>query len=290
MKKRIRNLLAMITTVALSFTMLSACGSATATASLLTTSSAVVSTAEQSSATEVSSAQPKESVELFISAAASLTDVLKSLSTAYAAKAPNVKLTFTFGASGALQTQIEEGAPSDIFMSAAQKQMDALDKKSLLLEGTKKNLLVNKVVLITPKSSTKNIKSFADVNTSKVAKIALGEPKSVPVGQYSEEVFTYLKCLKEVKSKAVYGSDVRQVLTWVESGDVDCGIVYATDAATSDKINVVAEAPSGSHKPVVYPVAVLKSSKQAAAAKSFLDFLSTDEAKAIFVKSGFQMS
>jgi len=286
MKKRIRNVLAMVTTFALLAAVLSACGSATAQ----TTSSAVVSAVEQSSAVEVSSAQPKESVELFISAAASLTDVLKSLSTAYAAKEPNVKLTFTFGASGALQTQIEEGAPSDIFMSAAQKQMDALDKKSLLLDGTKKNLLVNKVVMITPKSSTKDIKSFADANTNKVAKIALGEPKSVPVGQYSEEVFTYLKCLKEVKAKAVYGSDVRQVLTWVESGDVDCGIVYATDAATSDKINVVAEAPAGSHKPVVYPVAVLKSSKQAAAAKSFLDFLSTDEAKAIFEKSGFQMS
>jgi len=289
MKNRLKSTIAILTAVALSLTMLSACSNSP-TNSSQTSSSAVVSTSTQSSKAEVSSTKPKESTELIVSAAASLTDVLKELSTTYATKEPTVKLTFTFGASGALQTQIEEGAPSDIFMSAAQKQMDALDKKSLLLADTKKNLLVNKVTLITPKDSTKNIKTFADVNTSKVKKIALGEPKAVPVGQYSEEIFTYMKCLNAVKAKAVYGSDVRQVLTWVESGNVDCGIVYATDAATSNKINVVAQAPAGSHKPVVYPVAVLKSSKHATAAKAFLDFLSTDEAKAVFVKYGFQMS
>jgi len=289
MKNRSKNVVAILTAVALSLAMLSACGNPS-TAQSQTSSSAIVSESTQSSDTTVSSTQSTESTELVISAAASLTDVLKELSATYATKEPNVKLTFTFGASGALQTQIEEGAPSDIFMSAAQKQMDGLDKKALLLDGTRKNLLVNKVVLITPKGNTKSIKSFADVNTGKVGKIALGEPKAVPAGQYAEEIFTYLKCLKEVKAKAVYGSDVRQVLTWVESGDVDCGIVYATDAATSSKIDVVAEAPTGSHQPVVYPVAVLKSSKNAVAAKAFLDFLSTDEAKKSFEKFGFQMS
>jgi molybdate transport system substrate-binding protein len=290
MKNYFKNELAIFTAVALSLSILSGCSSSPASASSQTAGSAVASAVVSSSEAAVSSAQAKESTELFVSAAASLTDVLKELSAAYTAKEPTVKLTFTFGASGALQTQIEEGAPSDIFMSAAQKQMDALDQKSLLLTGTRKDLLVNKVVLITPKGNTKGVKSFEDVNTDKVKKIALGEPKAVPVGQYSEEIFTYLKCLKEVKSKAVYGSDVRQVLTWVESGDADCGIVYATDAATSQNIDVVAQAPTGSHKPVVYPVAVLKSSKQADAAKAFLDFLSTDEAKTIFVKYGFQMN
>nr|WP_319487166.1 molybdate ABC transporter substrate-binding protein [uncultured Caproiciproducens sp.] len=286
MKKRSKSLLAILTAAALSLSMFAGCASASAASSQpSSTAAGTVATAS-----EAVSSQPKETTELFISAAASLTDVLKELSTAYSAKEPDVKLTFTFGASGALQTQIEEGAPSDIFLSAAQKQMDALDKKSLLLDGTRKDLLINKVTLITPKGSTKGIKSFDDVNTDKVKKIALGEPKSVPVGQYSEEIFTYLKCLDAVKKKAVYGSDVRQVLTWVESGDVDCGIVYATDAATSDKIQVAAEAPSGSHNPVVYPAAVLKSSKNADAAKAFLAFLSSDEAKALFVKYGFQMS
>lgn len=286
MKKRFKSLLAILAAAALSLSMFAGCSSAPAASAQenSTAASAV------SAASEAVSSQPKESTELFISAAASLTDVLKELSTAYSAKEPDVKLTFTFGASGALQTQIEEGAPSDIFLSAAQKQMDALDKKSLLLDGTRKDLLINKVTLITPKGSTKDIKSFDDINTDKVKKIALGEPKSVPVGQYSEEIFTYLKCLDAVKKKAVYGSDVRQVLTWVESGDVDCGIVYATDAATSDKILVVAEAPQESHTPVVYPAAVLKSSKNADAAKAFLAFLSSDEAKTLFVKYGFQMS
>ncbi len=286
MKKRFKSLLAILAAAALSLSMFAGCSSApAASAQESSTDVSGVSTAS-----EAVSSQPKESTELFISAAASLTDVLKELSTAYSAKEPNVKLTFTFGASGALQTQIEEGAPSDIFLSAAQKQMDALDKKSLLLDGTRKDLLINKVTLITPKGSTKDLKSFDDVNTDKVKKIALGEPKSVPVGQYSEEIFTYLKCLDAVKKKAVYGSDVRQVLTWVESGDVDCGIVYATDAATSDKIQVTSEAPNGSHTPVVYPAAVLKSSKNADAAKAFLAFLSSDEAKTLFVKYGFQMS
>lgn len=289
MKNRFKSTIAILAAVALTLTVLSSCGSSS-TAASQSSSSGTVSESTQSSKIEVSSTQPQEHTELIVSAAASLTDVLKELSAVYATKEPTVKLTFTFGSSGALQTQIEEGAPADIFMSAAQKQMDELDKKSLLLTGTKKNLLVNKVTLITPKSSTKNIKSFSDINTSKVAKIALGEPKAVPVGQYSEEIFTSMKCLNAVKAKAVYGSDVRQVLTWVESGNVDCGIVYATDAATSKKINVVAEAPAGSHKPVVYPVAVLKSSKHAAAAKAFLDFLSTDQAKMLFVKYGFQMS
>jgi len=288
MKRKLKRALTILTTVALSLTILSACSNSTANTSL--PNSSTVGGVVQSSEVGASSTDSKESIELVVSAAASLTDVLKELSTTYAAKEPSVKLTFTFGASGALQTQIEEGAPSDIFLSAAQKQMDALDKKSLLLDGTRKNLLVNKIVLITPKGSTKGIKSFDDVNTAKVAKIALGEPKAVPVGQYSEEIFTYLKCLNAVKAKAVYGSDVRQVLTWVESGDVDCGIVYATDAATSKKIDVVAEAPANSHKPVVYPAAVLKSSKNTDAAKAFLDFLSTDEAKTVFVKYGFQMS
>lgn len=286
MKKRFKSLLAILAAAALSLSMFAGCSSApAASAQESRTAVSAVSTAS-----EAVSSQPKESTELFISAAASLTDVLKELSTAYSAKEPDVKLTFTFGASGALQTQIEEGAPSDIFLSAAQKQMDALDKKSLLLDGTRKDLLINKVTLITPKGSTKDIKLFDDVNTDKVKKIALGEPKSVPVGQYSEEIFTYLKCLDAVKKKAVYGSDVRQVLTWVESGDVDCGIVYATDAATSDKIQMTAEAPNGSHTPVVYPAAVLKSSKNTDAAKAFLAFLSSDEAKTLFVKYGFQMS
>ncbi len=198
-------------------------------------------------------------------------------------------MTFIFGSSGALQTAIEQGAPADIFLSAAQKQMDALDKQGILAEGTKKDLLINKVVLITPKDSNAGIVSFADLTSDKVKRIALGEPKGVPVGQYSEEIFTSLNTLDQMKGKAVYGSDVRQVLTWTEAGEVDCGIVYATDAATSSKIKVVAEAPAGSHKPVIYPAAAIKASKNIDEAKEFLTFLSTPEVTKIFEKYGFQV-
>jgi molybdate transport system substrate-binding protein len=230
-----------------------------------------------------------EEVELYVSAAASLTDVFAEIADAYKTVAPNVKLTFTFNSSGTLQTQIEEGAPADVFVSAALKQMNALDEKDLVASDTIKNLLVNKVVLIVPKDSTADIKSFEDVATDKVSMVAVGE-SSVPVGQYTEEVYTSLNLWDKVKAKANFGSDVRAVLSWVESGDVDCGIVYATDAASTDKVKVVCEAPEGSHKTVVYPAAVLKNSTHAEEAKAFVDFLSSDEAVSIFETAGFTMN
>ncbi|MBQ7492903.1 MAG: molybdate ABC transporter substrate-binding protein, partial [Selenomonadaceae bacterium] len=145
----------------------------------------------------------------------------------------------------------------------------------------------NEVVLIVPIDSDKNISDFNDAATAKVEKIALGEPKGVPVGQYSEEIFSALNILDAVKAKAVYGSDVRQVLAWTESGEVDCGVVYATDAAISDKVKVICAAPDGTHKPVIYPAAAIKSSKNLDAAKKFLDFTGSDAAKKVFVKYGF---
>ncbi|HHT63953.1 MAG TPA: molybdate ABC transporter substrate-binding protein [Clostridia bacterium] len=231
-----------------------------------------------------------EQVELMISAAASLTNVSKELAVLYAETAPNVKLTFTFGSSGALQTQIEEGAPADVFFSAALKQMKALEDGGYILEGTKKELLINEVMLIAPKGNPAKVEGFEDAATDKVKTIALGDPASVPVGQYSEEVFTHLGILDQVTPKANYGTDVVQVLTWVESGEVDCGVVYATDAAASDKIDVICSAPEGSHKTVTYPVAVIKSSKNADEAKKFVDFLSSDQAKAKFESYGFTIN
>lgn len=232
---------------------------------------------------------PKEEVEILVSAAASMTDVLQELAEDYKNIEPLTTLTFTFGSSGALQTQIEEGAPADIFMSAAQKQMTALEEKDIIVKESKKTLLVNKVVLIAPKDSTLAISSFEDITKDEVKKIALGDPAGVPVGQYSEEVFTSLGILDQVNSKAVLASDVRTVLTWVESGEVDCGVVYATDASTSDKVKVITEAPEGSHKEVTYPVAVIKSSANVERAQEFLEYLSTEEAAKTFEKYGFAM-
>ena len=229
-----------------------------------------------------------QTVELHVSAAASLTNAMNDLAELYAKDNPNVKITFNFGSSGALQQAIENGGQSDLFLSAAQKQMNALDDKGELLEGSRKDLLLNEVVLIVPNDADKNISSFDDVATDKVSKVALGEPKGVPVGQYSEEIFTKLNILDAVTAKAVYGSDVRQVLAWTEAAEVDCGVVYATDAAISDKVKVVCSAPQGSHKPVIYPAAVIKSSNQQDAAKKFLDFMTSDAAKQVFAKYGFK--
>jgi molybdate transport system substrate-binding protein len=231
----------------------------------------------------------KEEVGLLISAAASLTDVLEELKELYKTVEPETSLTFTLGSSGALQAQIEEGAPVDIFMSAAQKQMDALEEKDLLADGTRKTLLVNKVVLITPKDGELEFNSFEDIAKDEINKIAIGDPANVPVGQYSEEIFNNLEIADKVKDKLVLGSDVRTVLTWVESGEVDCGLVYATDAMTSDQVNIITEAPEGSHKEVSYPVAVIKDSKNVDRGQAFLDFLSTDDAINLFEKYGFSM-
>ncbi len=226
-------------------------------------------------------------VELHVAAAASLTDAMKELAALYEKEHPNVKLLFNFGSSGALQQAIENGAQTDLFFSAAQKQMDALEKSGDLLEGTRRDLLENEVVLIVPKEGGMDIKSFEDLADPEIAHVALGEPKGVPVGQYSEEILTKLGLLDAVKAKAVYGSDVRQVLSWVETGDADAGLVYATDAAVSDKVKVAAKAPAGSHKPVIYPAVVVKSSANAEAAKEFLAFAQTEAARAVFAKYDF---
>lgn len=228
-----------------------------------------------------------QSYDILVSAAASMQDALEELGATYEAENEGAKITYTFGASGTLQTQIEEGAPADIFLSAGKKQMTALVDGGLMEEDTVKDLLMNELVLITPEDSTLGLSSFEDVIKPEVTKIGLGEPSSVPVGQYSEEVFTYLGILDQVNAKAVFGSDVRTVLTWVESGEVDCGVVYSTDAAVGEGVKVVAEAPEGSHKDIVYPIGVLKDSQEMDNAKKFVEFLSSDEAKTVFEKYGF---
>lgn len=264
---------------------------------------AVESPSESPSATATpeatETAAPEESVspevfegpvELTIAAAASLTDVSAEIAEVYKAVAPNVTLTFTYGASGALQTQIEQGAPVDIFMSAAQKQMDALEEQSLLLDGSRVNLLENKVVLIAPVDSELGLTGFDELTSDDVKTVAMGDPASVPAGQYAEEVLTSLGIKDGVEAKANLGTDVRQVLTWVEGGEVDAGIVYATDAATTDKVSVICEAPADSVKKIIYPVAILKESQLSAPAQAFIDFLKTDECAALFEKYGFDMA
>lgn len=230
-----------------------------------------------------------EAGNLTVSAAASLKDALNEIETVYEKQKPNVHIRYNFGASGSLEQQIQQGAPVDLFISAGVKQMDGLQKGGLIINDTKKNLLSNQVVLIVPQNSS-GITSFQDLATSKVKKVALGEPKSVPAGQYADQVLTSYKILNAVKPKAVYAKDVRQVLNYVESGNIDAGIVYTSDAKSSSKVKVAATAPENTHSPVTYPIAVVKSSKNAATAKDFEQFLFSNQAKTIFEKDGFILS
>ena len=240
--------------------------------------------------TEAPTPEPApDPVELYVAAAASLTDVIAEIAEEYKTVAPHVTIIPTFASSGALQTQIEEGAPADIFLSAAQKQMDALADGGLIIDSTRSNLLVNKVVLIVPADSDADITSFEDVATDKVTMVAIGD-ETVPVGQYAQEIYTFLGTWDAIQAKANLGADVRAVLTWVESGDVDCGIVYATDAASTEGVKVICEAPEGSHKPVIYPGAVVAATEQQAEAEAFLEFLTGDVAVAAFENAGFSMA
>lgn len=228
----------------------------------------------------------QSNANILVSAAASLKEALSEIKPLYQQSKPNVNITYNFGASGALQQQIEQGAPADIFISAGKKQVDALEQKGLLVPGTRTNLANNRLVLIVPKNVV-GVSSFYNLTDAKIKKIAIGEPRSVPAGQYGEQVLKKLGIFNKVKSKLVLANNVRQVLAVVESGNADAGLVYATDAKISDKVKVVVAADDKYHSPIVYPMAVIKRSKNVAAAKEFVQFLSGSQAKAVLKKSGF---
>lgn len=225
--------------------------------------------------------------EITVSAAASLKNAIEEVKALYLVKKPNTNLIINLGSSGALAQQIEQGAVVDIFFPASSSNMSALKDKGLMDNNTITDLLANRVVLVVPNDSKIAIDAFTDVTDKSIRKIALGEPKSVPAGQYAEEVFTKYNILDQVKAKTVYGKDVREVLSWVETGNVDAGVVYSTDAKVSTKVKVIAVAPRDSHTPVVYPAGILKDSKSKVAAADFMNFLSGQEAIAVFEKYGF---
>jgi molybdate transport system substrate-binding protein len=241
-------------------------------------------------ASSATPAPPSQDADLTVSAAISLKDALDAIKQAYALRVPGTALAMNYGASGTLQLQIEQGAPVDVYISAAPKQMDELASKGMLLEGSRRDLLRNGIVLIVPKESTLAITTFQDLLKPDVKKVALGQPVVVPAGKYAQEVLTHFGIYHPVSAKAVLAKDVRQVLTYVETGDVDAGIVYTTDALSSSNVKIVARAPTDSHEPVIYPVAVIKTTKAPAAAKAFEDFLSGPQARAIFEKRGFSLA
>lgn len=226
-------------------------------------------------------------VELNVSAALSLTDVLKEINNLYTQENPDVTITPNFASSGTLQKQIEQGAPADVFLSAGAKQMQALQDGSLIVNETRKNLLNNKIVLVVPANSVLNITSFMDLLNDNVEKIAIGDPAFVPAGDYGKQALEKLGIWEQVQSKLILCTDVRQVLSYVEGGNVEAGIVYSTDAAISTSVTIVANAPDEVNSKIVYPVAVIKASKNIEAAKAYIDFLLSSEVKSIFEQYGF---
>lgn len=225
-------------------------------------------------------------LSLTVSAAASLQKVMIDVQQLYNTVQPNVRIIYNFAASGALQQQIEQGADVDVFISAATQQMDALADKGLILADTRKDLLTNQLVLVVPNNS-QGITNFQDLARSRITKIAIGEPKSVPVGKYAQEVLNYFKIFSKVKNKIVFAKDARQVLSYVETANVNAGIVYLTDAKLSNLTKIVATAPAASHSPVVYPVAVVKNSRKTSVSKDFLQFLASQKAIKVYEKYGF---
>jgi molybdate transport system substrate-binding protein len=226
---------------------------------------------------------------IVISAAASLTNAMNEIIVLYNKKDPSLTITPVYGSSGSLRSQIEQGAPADIFFSASESHMKTLVDEGLVMDGTVTNLLKNEVVLIAPKDGTSTVTSFDSLSSGSVKQIAVGQPESVPAGAYAKETLTTLGTWDSLSAagKFVFAKDVRQVLTYVEQGEVQAGIVYSTDAAISDKVTVVCNAPDGSHKPVIYPLAVIKATQNEAGAKSFYTFLCSKDSLAVFAKYGF---
>src|SRR5271170_3812933 len=227
-----------------------------------------------------------------VSAAISLKDALDELGPIFQVQqhrkngGSGTAVTFNYGGSGTLARQIEQGAPVDVFFSAAEKQMDDLAAQGLIVADTRRDLVGNALVLIAPAQSTA-LHSFQDLSNAAVKTIALGEPATVPAGMYARQTLEHLGLFAAVEKKIVYAKDVRAVLTYVETGNADAGLVYQTDANTSQEARVIAVAPADSHDPILYPAAVLRDAKDKAAARAFVVFLQGSDARAVFQKYGF---
>lgn len=227
---------------------------------------------------------------LTVSAASSLTDAMKEINSLYLKDKQNTVILMNFNGSGSLERQIENGAPTDIFISASINQMDNLQEKHLIINDTRKNLLSNKIVMIVPDTSTLGLTGFMDLAKDNIQKIAIGDPESVPAGMYAEQVFDKFAITGKVLPKLIICSNVRQVLTYVESKNVDAGIVFFSDTKNNrnaDKIKIAATGPDSVNTKIVYPVAIIKSTSIFEAAKDYENFLFGNDAKMIFKKYGF---
>jgi len=234
-------------------------------------------------------AAPGRAQEMTLSVAISLKEAIEELGRGFTAAHPAVTLRYNFGASGDLQKQIEAGAPVDVFLSAAQRQMDELEKQGLIAPGTRRAFARNVLVVVKPADSRVDITRAADLLVPAVARIAIGNPKSVPAGQYSEESLRALGLWDRLRSKLVFAENVRQVLDYVARGEVDAGFVYTTDAAArAQGVKEAFRPPDDSYRPVIYPGAVVAASRQPALGRAFLGLLESSQGRTVLARFGFQ--
>jgi molybdate transport system substrate-binding protein len=226
--------------------------------------------------------------EITVSAAISLKEAFSEIARDFEARQKGVRVLFNFGASGDLVRQIIAGAPVDVFASAGLKEMDELEQKSLAVPGSRTIFAGNIVVLITPQPSALKINNLSDLTKKEVTKIAVGNPKTVPVGRYADQVLRNLKLYDSVKEKLILAENVRQVLDYVARGEVDAGLVYATDAATRTRdLKRIGPVPERSHQPVIYPLAAIKGGKNENLAKAFIAWVTSPEGESILRRHGF---
>jgi molybdate transport system substrate-binding protein len=236
------------------------------------------------------SLQKVSAQEITISAAISLKEAFSEIAKHFEARQKEVRVLFNFGASGDLVRQIMAGAPVDVFASAGLKEMDELEQKGQVVSGSRANFAENTVVLITPQQSSLKIENLSDLTNKEVTRIAVGNPKTVPAGRYADQVLRNLKLYDTVKEKLILAENVRQVLDYVARGEVDAGLVYATDAATKAKeLKKIVPVPEGSHQPVVYPIAAVKGGKNESLAKAFVSWVISPEGESILRRHGFKI-
>lgn len=219
-----------------------------------------------------------------VSAAASLTDALNDIAELFNEDFPEVEIDYNFGGSGALQQQITQGAPADLFFAASESDFQTVVEEGYIDEANAENLLENELVLIVPEDND-TVTSIDDLSNAE--QIAIGTPESVPAGEYTVETYESMDIYESLEEKFVYAEDVRAVLNYVETGNVDAGTVYRTDAETSDSVEIVDTAPADSHDPILYPVGLLEEPESPAAAEAFYNFIQSEEALAVFEEYGF---
>jgi molybdate transport system substrate-binding protein len=229
-----------------------------------------------------------EESKLFISAATSLSDVLNDIVEAFESAHPYINITVNYGGSGTLSQQIQQGAPVDVFLSADQMQMDLLEEQELILSGTRTDFTENRLVMIGEAENAWEVDSLEELPSLDINNLAIGNPDSVPAGNYARDALMASNVWEDVSKQLIFAKDVRQALTYVESGNADIGFVYYTDAMKSDNMEILLDIDASLHEPISYPAAVMTNSTSSKEAEDFIDFLTSETAEEIFQTHDFQ--